>query len=92
MVQKLSVMTEPKEKIEIRLPAKVILFNDDYHTFDEVIAQIIKAIRCSREQAELITWEAHSKGRAIVTTGELEECLRVSQVLEEIKLQTQIEV
>jgi len=92
MAQKSSVVTRPEKKIEISLPAKVILFNDDYHTFEEVIAQIIKAIHCPREQAEAITWEAHTKGRAIVTSGELEECLRVSKVLEEIKLQTQIEI
>ncbi len=92
MTQKISVITETEEKIETSLPAKVILFNDDYHTFEEVIAQIIKAIRCSREEAELITWEAHTKGRAIVITGELEECLRVSRVLEEIELRTQVEI
>jgi ATP-dependent Clp protease adaptor protein ClpS len=92
MAQKSSIVAEPQEQIETGLPAKVILFNDDYHTFDEVIAQIIKAIRCSIEEAEFITWEAHTKGRAVVTAGELEECLRVSRVLEEIGLQTQIEI
>jgi ATP-dependent Clp protease adaptor protein ClpS len=76
---------------EIGLPAKVILFNDDFHTFDEVIAQLIKAIGCSYEKAEALTWEVHTKGKAVVYTGELSECLRVSSVLEEIALHTQIE-
>lgn len=76
---------------DVNFPAKVILFNDDFHTFDEVIAQIIKAINCSYEKAEAITWEAHNKGKAIVYSGELSECLRVSSVLEEIALHTQIE-
>lgn len=76
---------------EVGLPAKVILFNDDYHTFDEVIAQLIKAIGCSYDKAEALTWEVHLKGKAVVFTGELSECLRVSSVLEEIALNTQIE-
>lgn len=76
---------------EVGLPAKVILFNDDYHTFDEVITQLIKAIGCSYDKAEALTWEVHLKGKAVVFTGELSECLRVSSVLEEIALHTQIE-
>lgn len=77
--------------IEIGLPAKVILFNDDFHTFDEVIAQLIKAIGCSYAKAEALTWEVHTKGKAVVYSGELTECLRVSAILEEIALHTQIE-
>jgi len=76
---------------DVGLPSKVILFNDDFHTFDEVIAQLIKAIRCSYEKAEALTWEVHTKGKAVVYTGELSECLRVSSILEEIALHTQIE-
>jgi ATP-dependent Clp protease adaptor protein ClpS len=72
-------------------PFKVVLFNDDYHTFDEVIHQIIKAVRCSREKAERHTWEVHNKGRSIVYDGEMSECLRVSSVLEEINLRTEIQ-
>lgn len=76
---------------EVGLPAKVILFNDDYHTFDEVIEQLIKAIGCSYDKAEALTWEVHLKGKAVVFVGEISECLRVSSVLEEIALNTQIE-
>jgi ATP-dependent Clp protease adaptor protein ClpS len=72
-------------------PYKVVLYNDNYHTFDEVIEQIIKATRCSREKAERCTIEVHEKGRSIVYDGELSECLRVSAILEEINLKTEIE-
>ena len=72
-------------------PAKVILFNDEIHTFEEVISQLIKATGCSTEKAEQFAWEVHTKGKACVYTGEMPECLRVSNVLEEIGLHTQIE-
>ena len=81
-----------EEDVEIHEPAKVILFNDEVHTFDEVITQIIKAIRCAREKAEALTWEVHNTGRAIVYTGEMMKCVEVSGILEEIQLMTQIEV
>ena len=34
-----------EEDVSIGLMSKVILYNDDLHTFDEVILQIIKAIK-----------------------------------------------
>jgi ATP-dependent Clp protease adaptor protein ClpS len=76
----------------IEQPAKVILFNDEIHSFEEVIGQIIKAIGCDSTKAEALTWEVHSSGKAMVYEGQMTECLKVSHVLEEIALNTQIEV
>ncbi len=73
-------------------PVKVILFNDEVHTFDEVIDQIIKATKCSQSKAEALTWEVHSKGKSMVFEGPMNDCIKVSNVLEEIALHTQIEV
>jgi ATP-dependent Clp protease adaptor protein ClpS len=70
---------------------RVVLFNDEEHSFDEVIEQIIKAVRCSRQQAEKHTWEVHTRGRSIVFAGSMLLCLRVSSVLEEIALKTEIQ-
>ena len=79
------------ENIITSIPAKVILFNDEVHSFDDVIIQLVKAIKCTLEQAENLTWEIHSQGKACVFQGDMPECLRVSAVLEEIDLGTQIE-
>lgn len=83
---------QQQEEVQTHEPAKVILFNDELHTFEDVITQIIKAIRCAREKAEALTWEVHHTGRAIVYTGEMLRCVEVSGVLEEIQLMTHIEV
>src|SRR5258708_6990415 len=72
------------------VPVKVLLFNDNIHTFDEVIAQVSKATGCSAQHAEKVAWEVHSKGQSIVYDGDISECLRVSSVLEEIALHTQV--
>jgi ATP-dependent Clp protease adaptor protein ClpS len=76
----------------IEYPARVILFNDEVHTFEEVIGQIIKATGCETSKAEALTWEVHHTGKANVFEGEVTRCVRVSSVLEEIDLVTQIEV
>lgn len=75
----------------ITFPARVILFNDDFHTFEEVALQLVKAIHCTYERGLEIAWEVHTKGKANVFEGDISECLRVSNILEEIALHTQIE-
>jgi ATP-dependent Clp protease adaptor protein ClpS len=79
-----------EEVTDKKLSSRVILFNDDWHTFDEVINQLIKATKCSFEKGREFAFEVHVKGKAIVFNGSLNDCLNVSTVLEEIALHTQI--
>jgi ATP-dependent Clp protease adapter protein ClpS len=74
----------------IGLLSKVLLFNDDFHSFEEVITQLIKALGCTFEKARDYTFEVHVKGKSVVYTGPMPGCLKVSSVLEEIALMTQI--
>jgi len=80
------------EDVATQEPARVILFNDDEHSIEEVIGQLIKALRCDHATAESLTWEVHTNGKAVVYTGELVKCMEVSGILQEIELMTQIEV
>ena len=73
-------------------PARAILFNDEVHTFDEVITQIRKATGCDQAKAEALTWEVHTKGKSCVWEGTMERCIQVTSILEEIRLHTQIEL
>jgi ATP-dependent Clp protease adaptor protein ClpS len=84
----IDVLTE--DTVNTGLESRVVLYNDDWHTFDEVIAQLIKAIHCSFEKARAHAFEVHIKGKSIVFTGQLKDCLRVSGILEEIELTTEI--
>lgn len=76
----------------VPLAARVILFNDEWHTFDEVIEQLIIATGCTIEFAEARTLEVHFAGKSCVFKGAVEKCVRVSSVLEAIDLTTQIEI
>lgn len=79
-----------EEDINIGISCRVILYNDDWHTFDEVIIQLIKAIQCSFDEARAFAFEVHVKGKSIVYNGAMKDCLKVSSILEEIALHTQI--
>lgn len=85
------VAVEEEEEERIDEPWRVILYNDEIHTFEEVISQLIKATGCSTGRAEELAWQVHSEGKASVYEGSFEECFRVQGVLREIQLVTEIE-
>jgi ATP-dependent Clp protease adaptor protein ClpS len=78
------------EKEAVGAAWRVLLYNDEVHSFDEVIWQIIKATGCSRSHAEKLTWQVHHEGKAQVFEGAFEACLKVESVLAEIDLITRI--
>lgn len=82
---------EEEEEEHLDEPWKVILYNDDIHSFEEVIHQLIKATGCSTQDAERIAWQAHMSGKAVAFEGTFDECFRVNGVLREIQLVTEIE-
>lgn len=75
----------------VETPWRVILFDDDIHTFEEVIVQLMKATGCTAQQGELHAWTVHTKGKDCVYQGDFFDCFRVQGVLREIQLVTEIE-
>ncbi|MGD8427967.1 MAG: ATP-dependent Clp protease adaptor ClpS [Balneolaceae bacterium] len=84
------VLEEEQEEEKDQTPWRVILYDDDIHTFDEVIEQLIKALSCSQAHAEKLTFKVHNEGKAKVFEGNFEECFEVNGVLKEIQLVTEI--
>lgn len=72
-------------------PWNVILLNDNVHTFDDVIIQLMKAISCTMERASEIAWTVHTKGEALCYSGPRERCEHVAVILEQIKLRVRLE-
>lgn len=85
------VEVEHTEETRLDAPWRVILYNDDIHTFDEVIFQLMKATGCTLPEAEALAWKVHTEGKAAVYEGSFEECFRVQGVLREIQLITEIQ-
>jgi ATP-dependent Clp protease adaptor protein ClpS len=73
------------------LPYFVILYNDDQHSIDEVVLQVQKAAGVTLHQAFEITMEAHTEGRAVCYSGDMESCEKVAAVLREIRLTVEID-
>jgi ATP-dependent Clp protease adapter protein ClpS len=84
------VLEEEQEDEDEETPWRVILYDDDIHTFDEVIEQLMKALKCNKSHAEELTYKVHNEGKAEVFEGSFEECFEVNGVLKEIQLVTEI--
>lgn len=84
------VLVEEETAERLDAPWRVILYNDEVHTFDEVIVQLVKATGCTAARAEELAWRVHTQGKAAVYEGTFEECFRVQGVLREIELVTEI--
>jgi len=60
---------ERKEDVDKEPSWRVLLHNDDVHTFDYVTMAIVKVVKTiTRKKAHRITVQAHSMGTATVTT------------------------
>lgn len=57
------------EVIEITEQMELVVFNDDFNTFEHVIRTLIKVCKHTPEQAEQCTWLIHHKGRCTVKLG-----------------------
>mgnify|MGYP000722380121 CR=1 FL=1 len=53
--------------------SKLVLFNDDYHTFEYVINMLVEVCKHTHVQAEQCTWLVHFKGKCTVKTGALKD-------------------
>ncbi len=51
----------------------IILYNDDYNTFDHVISCLIQICTHELIQAEQCAWIVHTNGKCVVKTGEYEK-------------------
>jgi ATP-dependent Clp protease adaptor protein ClpS len=85
--------TVPEQKVRTGIDQlwMVLLFNDDYHAFDQVVAQVQKATVCSPGEAFQITYTAHTNGQAVAYVGGKAQCEQVANVLREIDLHVELE-
>lgn len=86
---------EKEKKIEDSIggagePWKVVLFNCDCHTFDEVENVVMKATRCTLSRARQISNEVHTRGSAVVYDGPLERCEAVADVIGSVGLRVKV--
>ncbi|GIL24479.1 MAG: ATP-dependent Clp protease adaptor protein ClpS [Bacteroidota bacterium] len=67
--------TDLLEVIEDTDLKKLVVFNDDFNTFQHVIDTLIRVCKHTPQQAEQCTWLIHYKGKCVVRSG-TEEVLK----------------
>jgi ATP-dependent Clp protease adaptor protein ClpS len=58
-----------EDAIDTELPAQIIVYNDDFNTFEWVIQCFIEVLGHSQEQSEQLAMIIHFKGKASVKHG-----------------------
>lgn len=61
------------EVIDVADVKDLVVFNDDFNTFEHVNETLIRVCNHTPEQAEQCTWLIHHKGKCTVKTGAFEE-------------------
>lgn len=82
---------ETKTDTKQQKPARVILYNDDVHTFDDVTGQLMIATHCSFEVGQAHAYRVHTQGRDIVFQGKREDCEKVAGILRRIRLHVEVD-
>lgn len=65
---------------------RVVLFNCECHSFDEVERVLIQATHCTIARAREISHEVHTRGSAVVYKGARERCEAVADVIGRVGL------
>jgi ATP-dependent Clp protease adaptor protein ClpS len=66
-------LVEVQDAVDTTHLNDLVVFNDDFNTFEHVIETLINICRHTAEQAEQCTWIIHHKGKCTVRTGPYEE-------------------
>jgi len=72
--------------------AQLLVYNDDFNTFDWVIQCFMEVCNHTFEQSEQLSLIVHYKGKAIVKTGDPESLKPLKEALVERGLSAVIEV
>ncbi len=70
-----------EDDISSDLPAYIVVYNDDFNTFEWVIECFMSVLQHSHEQAEQLAVLIHFKGKATVKSGVKEELIPLCEAL-----------
>ncbi|SMO82572.1 ATP-dependent Clp protease adaptor ClpS [Solitalea koreensis] len=66
---------------EIGLSKKLILWNDDFNTFEHVIGCLVRYIKKTYDEAEGIAWIVHTRGKYILLEGQRKNLVEYYNIL-----------
>jgi ATP-dependent Clp protease adaptor protein ClpS len=91
----MSTEVEFDEKVSVNsksdLSKNLVIYNDDFNTFEHVIDSLIKVCKHEHIQAEQCTWIIHYNGKCAVKEGDMDDLLRMRRALSERGLDAKIQ-
>lgn len=81
----------PEINLEELLSRSLVVYNDDYNTFDHVINCFVNILNHSTQQAEQCARIIHNNGKCGVKSGDYEELVMYKYLLIELGLNVVIE-
>jgi ATP-dependent Clp protease adaptor protein ClpS len=86
-VQEETVTMEVVETVDVH---DLVVFNDDFNTFQHVINTLIRVCQHTPEQAEQCTYIIHFKGKCTVKTGSWDELRPMREAICEVGIDAKI--
>ena len=68
----------------------VMIFNNEHTGFDDVVDILMRATMCSKDEAVIETWEAHTYGKAPVHFSSQRDCVEVAGVINHVGVKTEV--
>ena len=68
----------------------VVLFDDEVHSQDEVVIQLMKALQCSLGRAHNLMRQAEQAGKTTVAITHREHAMRITEILRQIDLRVRL--
>jgi ATP-dependent Clp protease adaptor protein ClpS len=85
------VLVEDETDIDTGLPAQIVVYNDDFNTFEWVIECFMTILGHTSEQAEQLAIIIHNNGKATVKSGSRQELTPLCEALQDRGLSAEIE-
>ncbi len=83
-------LVEVLEDVDATEEKSLVVYNDDFNTFQHVIDTLIKVCKHSKEQAEQCTWLIHYKGKCAVKSGSMKELKPMKEAICEAGIEARI--
>lgn len=68
----------------------VVVFDNEFNSFEEVTFILMLATGCPPNEAEMETWEIHHLGKSVVHNAREQECMRVAEIISTIGIRVEV--
>jgi ATP-dependent Clp protease adaptor protein ClpS len=85
------VLVMDETDISTGFPAQIIVYNDDYNTFEWVIECFMQVLKHASEQAEQLALIIHNNGKATVKSGPKKDLIPLCGALVDRGLSAEVE-